>query len=358
MATLCGAVISMGNCVAYVGSYTNYGKSKGITVFDVNEENGKLSRKSEVEVNNCSYLCISGDKKYLYAVVDEGIASFSIGAEGDLTLLGISSIKGMRGCYICVDSKNRYLFVAGYHDGKVTVLRIGPDGVAGEITDYFFEQGYGSVVEGNFRPHISCVCLTPDEKYLCTVSSGIDQVKVFRIDYTSGGLEFVDIIRCEVDSSPRQLTFSPDGRHMYVMGEKKTYIVVYNYEDEGSRPEFTFKQLVSTIPHKSDEISVACVVKVSYDGKYVFASNAGSNTLVMFERHEDDGLLYQKFVLPISGEYPKDVELFPDENNIICMNNISGTITSFRIHYDDNFIVMNDRPHKCDNPNCGVIIRL
>lgn len=350
-------VRSMGSCVAYVGSYTNYGKSKGITIFDVNEENGKLVKRSEVEVNNCSYLCVSADKKYLYAVVDEGIASFSIGADGSLSQIGLSSIKGMRGCYVCVDSKNRYLFVAGYHDGKVTVLRIDQEGVAGEITDYFFEQGYGSVVEGNFRPHISCVKLTPDEKYLCTVSSGIDQIKVFRVDYTSGALEFVDIIRCEVDSSPRQLTFSTDGRHMYVMGEKKTYIVVYNYEDFGERPEFTFKQLVSTIPHKSDEISVACVVKTSADGKYVFASNAGSNTLAAFERHEDDGLLYQKFVLPISGEYPKDIELFPDGNNILCMNNMSGSVTSFRLHYDENYIVMNDRPCKCDNPNCGVIVR-
>ncbi len=348
----------MEKCVAYVGSYTNYGNSKGITVFDVDEKNGKLLKRSEISVNNCSYLCVSADKKYLYAVVDEGIASFSISPQGDLTPIGVATIRGMRGRFVCVDSKNRYVFVAGYHDGKVTVLRIDENGAAGEITDYFFEQGYGNVVEGNFRPHISCVCLTPDEKYLCVVSSGIDQVKVFRVDYSTGSLEFVDIIRCEIDSSPRHITFSPDGRHMYLMGEKKTYIVVYNYEDCGTRPEFTFKQLVSTIPHKSDEISVACVVKVSYDGKYVFASNAGSNTLVMFERHEDDGLLYQKFVLPISGEYPKDIELFPDENNIICVNNVSGSITSFRIHYDDKYIVMNDRPYVCDNPNCGVIIRL
>jgi 6-phosphogluconolactonase len=348
----------MGSCVAYVGSYTNYGKSKGITIFDVNEENGKLQKRGEVEVNNCSYLCVSADKRYLYAVVDEGVASFSIDADGNLQQIGLTSIKGMRGCYISVDSKNRYLFVAGYHDGKVTVLRIRPDGVAGEITDYFFEQSYGSVVEGNFRPHISCVKLTPDEKYLCTVSSGIDQIKVFRVDYVSGGLEFVDIIHCEVDSAPRQLEFSPDGRHMYVMGEKKTYIVVYNYEDNGKRPVFTFKQLVSTIPHKSDEISVACAVKVSADGRYVFATNAGSNTLAVFERHPDDGLLYQRFVLPISGEYPKDVELFPDQRNILCMNNMSGAVTSFRLHYDGDFIVMNDKPYKCDNPNCGVIVQL
>ncbi len=342
--------------VVYVGSYTSFGKSKGITIFDIDGESGKLSKRSEVEVNNCSYLCVSADKKFLYAVVDEGVASFSIDGEGNLTQIGVTGIRGMRGCYICTDSKGRYLFVAGYHDGKVTMLRIGEDGVAGNITDYFFEQGYGSVVEGNFRPHISCVKLTPDEKYLCSVSSGIDQIKVFKVDYANGTLEFSDIIHCEVDSSPRQMAFSPDGRHMYVMGEKKTYLVVYDYNGEGDRPEFTFKQLVSTMPPKSEDISVACTVKVSADGKYVYASNAGSNTLAVFRREEENGLLYQKFVLPISGEYPKDIAILPDGKNVLCMNNMSAGITSFRMHYDEDCMVMNDRPYTCDNPNCGVVV--
>ena len=113
----------MGNkkYVAYVGTYT-YGTSKGIQVYDVDVENGKLIERSEVNVSNASHTAVSKNGKYLYSIEDEGVAVFKRDENGDLVRINSVGIDGMRGCFLATDVDGRYLYVAGYHDGKVTVV--------------------------------------------------------------------------------------------------------------------------------------------------------------------------------------------------------------------------------------------
>lgn len=344
--------------IAYVGSYTFHGSSEGISVLDVDVEKGRFYKRKEVAVNNASYLCTSTDNQYLYAVVDEGIAAYQILPDGDLAYIRTSSIKGMRGCFLTTDKANRYLVTAGFHDGKMTILRINEDGSVGEITAEIYDSGIGSVAERNFRPHITCVCFTPDEQYLCMADSGIDSVKIYRFNHEDGTIRLVDIIHCEVNSAPRQIRFSPCGRQAYIISELKNYISVYNYHHDDTLPEFEFKQLVSTVPKKSDEYAAACSFKISTDGQYLFCSNAGENTVGFFKRDVNSGLLYLQSILPISGEYPKDVTLFPDNRHLVCMNQDSNTLTFFTIDYEKGVLVMNGLPLKLDNPNCGIIVPL
>ena len=172
--------------VAYIGSYTFHGSSKGIAVMDVDVEKGRFIKRKEIRVNNSSYLTVSHDNQYLYSIVDEGVASFKILPDGNLKHLNTATIKGMRGCFLTTDSKNRFLVTGGYHDGKMTVLRLKENGEVGHITAEVFDKGIGSVAERNFMPHISCVQFTPDEKFLCMVDSGIDQVRIYRFDHSDG----------------------------------------------------------------------------------------------------------------------------------------------------------------------------
>ena len=123
-----------------------------------------------------------------------------------------ASICGMRGCYLSTDKLDRYLFVGGWHDGKVTVMRLNEDGTIGEMTDEVFHKGIGSVAERNFRPHVNCVNITPDQKYLCAVDLGVDQVKIYKFNDETGKITLVDMLRCELESAPRIIKFSPDGR--------------------------------------------------------------------------------------------------------------------------------------------------
>ncbi len=359
--------------VAYIGSYTFHGSSKGISILDLDEKSGRLKKRSEMEVNNSSYIAVSHSKKFLYSIVDDGIATFKILPDGNLEFLGNTSIKGMRACYIYIDPDDKFIFTGGYHDGKMTILRLNPDGTVGNITNEIYDRGIGSVAERNFRPHISCIQMTPDKKYICMVDLGIDQIKIYRFDYESGTTRLVDIIRCELESAPRHIIFSDDGLHMYLVSELKNYISVYNYHDEGEHPEFEFKQLVSTLGKNSSQLCAACAIKLSHDNKYLFCSNAGDNSVGIFER-DDEGLLHNLCVLPISGDYPKDIVILPDDKGFISLNQDSNTLTFFNIKYDNDkdidtdddtenhknnvCFVMNGLPLKLDSINCGVIIDL
>ena len=339
--------------VAYVGSYT-HGVSKGIKVYDVDVEKGLLTERNEVEVSNSSHTAVSKNGKYLYSIEDEGVAVFERDKDGDLARMNSVDIDGMRGCYLATDVDGKYLYVAGYHDGKVTVVHTHRDGSLGSLMDGVFHKGLGSVAERNFRPHVNCVRPTPDNKYLCAVDNGIDQVKIYRINKRTHKLELVDILRCPRETGPRIIRFSDDGKYAYLLCELSNEIRVYTYDGTGKHPEFELIQTISTLQKAEDQDAVhnaASGLTLANDGKHLFCTTAGENTVSMFEINPEDGILTKKFTLPISGDYPKDIVIFPDDKHLAVTNHASNTITVFSIDYEKNIIVMNGKPLKVDMPN-------
>lgn len=343
--------------VAYIGSYT-HSNSRGITICDVDVEKGRLTRRSEAEVNNASYIAVSNSGRILYSICDEGLCAFRILADGGLEKMNTISINGMRGCYITPDREDRYLFVAGYHDGKATVVSLNRDGSLGEVTDEVYDKGLGSVGERNFRAHVSCATLTPDEKYLMVCDLGIDQVKAYRFDKEKGTIMLVDILRCELESAPRTMIFSPDGRFAYLVCELKNYVSVYSYDDNGKGPEFNLIGRISVIEDRQSNTNASIAIKMTKDGKYLFVTNAGNNSVAFFKRNEEDGTLRRLSVLPISGEFPKDFALFPDEKHCVSFNHESNQMTFFTLNYERGLIVMNGHPVPVDTPNCGIFVKL
>ena len=349
-----------GTYMAYVGSYSYTGKAKGITVYDVDVEKGRFEKRCEVEVNNSSYVIVSNSGKTLYSIADEGVVSFRILENGALTRLNSANIKGMRGCHLSTDAEDKYLFVSGYHDGKATILKLNPDGSIGRIVDGVFHKGYGSVAERNFRPHISCTRRTPDGKFVMVADLGIDQVKIYRFNEREEKLIQVDAIRCDLESAPRHFRFSSDGRFIYLMYELKNVIDVFTYETGERAPKIEKIQTISTVNHVKDEglLTAACAMRLSYDEKYVYCTNAGDNVLTVYSRDAETGLLEDLFSLPISGVYPKDIAIFPDQQHVASLNHESGTVTFFKIDYEKKQMVMSSRSIEINEPNCCALVRV
>ena len=348
-----------GKYTAYVGSYSYTGKAKGITVYDVDVEKGIFKERCEMEVDNSSYVTVSHNGKNLYSIADEGVVSFRILENGSLSRLNSAKIKGMRGCHLSTDVDDRYVFVSGYHDGKATILRLNKDGSVGRIVDGVFHKGYGSVAERNFRPHVSCTRLTPDKRFVACADLGIDQVSIYRFDEEK--LVQVDAVRCERESAPRHFRFSNDGRFMYLMYELKNVIDVYTYETGERAPKIEKIQTISTIGDKRySELTAACAMRLSPDpdNQYVYCTNAGDNALSIFRRDKETGLLELLCCLPVSGDYPKDVAIFPDEKHVACLNHESGTITFFSVDYEKGLLVMCGREVKVNEPNCCAIVKV
>ena len=174
--------------VAYVGTYT-HGSSIGIHVYDLDVENGYMAEREVVPVNNASHVAKSNNGKYLYSIADEGVEVLSIQPDGGLEPINKVGIDGMRGCFLSTDKEGKFLFVCGYHDGKITVVHIHKDGRLGSVLDGIFHKGLGSVAERNFRPRVTCAMVTPDDRYLCVVDNGIEQIKMYTVNPHSGKLK-------------------------------------------------------------------------------------------------------------------------------------------------------------------------
>ena len=340
------------NYVAYVGTYTN-GKSKGIHIYDVDVAEGLLHLRKVVKCNNSSYLTVSRNGKYLYSIADEGVIVFEISPTGDLNAINQIDIGGMRGNHLSTDLSGKYLFVGGYHDGRVTVVHTHQDGRLGSVMDGVFHRGQGAINERSFRPHVTCVRVTPDNHFLCAVDEALDQIVLYKIDHRTNTLKEVDVLRMGKQVGPKSIHFSKDGFFAYVLCQITNEIRVYQYFiDQRGLPTFRQIQEVSTLSNARDPYDAASAMRLSYDGQYIFCATSGDDSIACFKIDQSNGILEKKFALPISGNYPKDVALFPDQQHIAVVNNGAGTITTFKIDYEKNIIMMKGRPQKLDAPNC------
>lgn len=343
--------------VAYVGSYTHE-SSKGLYLFDMDVEKGRISKRNEYELDNPSYITISHSKKFLYSICDQGVASYAIKDDGELEQLNVASINGMRGCHISITKNDTYLVVSGYHDGKITVMSLKKDGRVGDITDEVFHKGMGSIAERNFRPHISWSAFTPDEELLCVCDPGIDQIKLYEFNHNNGKIKLYDIIRSQLESAPRQILFSQDGKFAYVLCELKNFINVYSYDKEAESGRFELIQNIFTVrkDHKSN--SSAANIIMANDGNNLICSNAGDNTVTIYDVDKTSGMLSSISSLPVSGDYPKYIAMFPDNKHLLSINNQGNSITDFTIHFDRGLIVMNGPEIKISKPNNMVILNV
>lgn len=343
--------------VAYVSTYTQ-GDNHGIKIYDVDMEKGRFTEKDEVKITNSSYVTISHNKKYLYSITDFGVEAYKILQDGGLELINFASINGMRGCYVSTDYTDSFLFVAGYHDGKLTVLRLREDGSIGEITEEIFHKGLGSIAEHNFRPHINCARMTHDNKYLLVADQGMDRVNVYRFDGERGEAKLVDIIRSEIESAPRHIKISEDGRFIYIIHEWKCYIDVYSYQDRNNNPYFEKIQTVETVKRSRGSNNSSSALSFSADYRYLLSTNAGDNSVVIYEVDRETGLLTKKLCLPISGEYPKDADLFPNNRFLVSLNHETNDMTFFHVDLEKGTMIMNGPEIKVNVPNCIVFHKL
>ncbi|MBO6015687.1 MAG: lactonase family protein [Lachnospiraceae bacterium] len=346
--------------VAYVSTYTmgSAGRQCGIKIYDVDMENGRFIAKDEVEITNSSYVTISHNSKYLYSITDFGVESYNIGPDGSLSVINHATINGMRGCYLSTDYEDKFLFVAGYHDGKITALRLGEDGGVGEITQEIYKKGLGSIAERNFRPHVNCVKMTRDNRFLLAADLGMDHTDVYELDHRTGKLKNVDVLRSEIESAPRHIKMTKDGKFVYIVHELKNFIDVYSYGLKGNTPEFTKLDTIATLNDYHAGGSAASALNFSADEQYLISSNAGDNSVIVYRIDHESGKLEKVFCLPISGDYPKDAALFPDNRHLVSLNHESNTMTFFHVDLEKGILVMNGREMKVDKPNCVIFHKL
>ena len=344
--------MAIGKYVAYIGTYTKT-NSIGIHIYDIDDEAWTMHARKVVKINNPSNLAVSKDGRFLYSIADEGVQSFRILADGDLEPMNTAWTGGMRGCYITVDDQNRYLFVAGFYDGRVTMMHLNEDGTVGEVACGIYHESMGlSVADKNFAPHVTCVELTPDQEFLCAVDNGLDHVKVYKIDYEQGKLELIDTIRGQLENGPRMIRFRHETKTAYILSEKANNVLVYKYDpDKANFYGLELVQHITTNHIAYDGNFAASGLELTPDHKHLFVSSAGVNTVTVYDIDEE-GLLTINCENKTSGDYPKTLEVLPDNQHFAVLNHGENEIRVFKMNYEGKYFLMDQAPLKISKPNC------
>ena len=238
-------------------------------------------------------------------------------------LLGDDLSQGPNPCYVAVNQKKNLVFTANYHKAQVNVYNLNADKTL-TLVDSFVSDGKGPRLEQE-ASHLHFSDLTPDNR-LAVVDLGSDRVFTFDVS-DQGKLTLVSTYNAQAGYGPRHLVFHPNGKFAYLVGELSSQIqtLAYNKED-GS---FSLVQTLKTIPDDWTSHNGAAAIHISKDGKFVYVSNRGHNSLAVF-KVLDDFSLQRIQLISTYGDFPRDFDLDPSQKFVLAANQNTDNATLYQ----------------------------
>lgn len=306
------------------GTYTKR-ISKGLYTAELNTETGDLENITEfAELGNPTYTALSAAGK-LYAVDKQGdqggvaVVDFATGTIEQEVLA-----EGASPAYLAVDEARQLLYSGNYHKGTLEVFAIAADGQI-TLTDTFQSEGSGPRPEQG-SAHVHFNNLTPDNRVV-VVDLGADKVYTFDVS-AAGKLSLVTTFETEPGFGPRHIRFSPDGQYAYLLGELSSLLSVLKYD--AATGSFTLVQTVSTKPADWTEHNGTAALRVSDDGKFVYASNRGHNSIAVFAVSEAGAHLERIQLISTEGDFPRDFALDPSQAWVVAANQNTDNVSVYR----------------------------
>ena len=331
--------VSAAEQTLYIGTYTS-GKSQGIYVYRLNMSSGELSHlKTVANVIDPSYLTIDRKRRFLYSVNEvsqfEGkpsgaVSSFSIDPNtGDLKFLNQKPSQGGSPCYVTLDRTERFVLLANYEAGNVSVLPINRDGSLGDPVSVMQHVGSSINRDRQLGPHAHCIILDKSNRYAFAVDLGIDKIMIYRFDSQKGSLINHGSLEMKPGAGPRHLTFHPNNRYAYVINELDSTMtsLVYDSRRGVLRPQ----QTVSTVPAGYSETNSCADLHVSPSGKFLYGSNRGHDSIVVYAIDKKSGELTVVEHVPTGGKTPRNFTIDPTGTFLLAANQKSDSVVTFRI---------------------------
>jgi 6-phosphogluconolactonase len=319
-----------------VGGYTEKEGEKGLSVFSFNARNGDLRLISESDVGpDPSYFCFS-KKNNLFYVPNE-VIEFNGQHGGGLTTLKFDE-KNNRfeklsehiipyggPCFISMSADSGYLFIANYPNGSVAVVRLGNDGVPETITDTILY-----VKEEPGRSHAHMILHDPAGRHVYVTDLGLDRIVTYDFDARDGKLKQLEngIATLPAKSGPRHFVFNHDGSKLYVINELSSTLAVFNVDDKHG---LHLVQIFPTIRKDFIGTNNCADIHLGNDGKFLYGSNRGENTIVTF-KVGDEGLLTLAGQTSCGGDWPRNFTIDPTGKFLLVGNQKSNYISVFRIN--------------------------
>ena len=352
----------------YIGTYTGP-KSKGIYLSRFDSKTGKLSEPElAAETRNPSFLAVSPDEKYLYAVAEVNDAqgkragavnAYAIGKTGKLTSLNQQISGGTGPCHVSVDATGKCLMVANYGSGSIAALPVKHDGSLGEATTVIQHTGSSVNPQRQAGPHAHFICPSPDNRFALTCDLGLDKVLVYQLDaaaakLTTNNPPFAVVAH---GAGPRHLTFHPSGKFVYVINEMALTVTTFSYD--ASRGALFEEQTVSTLPagYTATQRDSCAEIAVHPNGRFVYGSNRGHDTIAAFAVDASTGKLTLIQNEPTQGKTPRHFAIDPTGRWLLAENQNSDSIVVFAIDPASGKLQPAGQSLNVPSPVCAVFVK-
>ena len=360
--------VGAGEFQVYFGTYTA-GKSKGIYVSRFDSTTGKLTTPElAVETRNPSFLALHPNGKYLYSVAEVdstqgrpagGVAAFAIDdASGKLTALNQQNSGGTGPCHVSVDATGKCLLVANYGSGSIASFPIHADGSLGEAATTIQHAGLSVNKDRQAGPHAHFLLPSPDNRFALAGDLGLDKVLIYHLDANTARLTPNEPPFATVPpgAGSRHLAFSRDGKMVFVINEINLTVTTFRYDAVNAT--LTPIQNISTLPenHPATANDSCAEIAVSPNGKFVYASNRGHDSITVFSLDPDSGKLTLVENQPTQGKTPRHFTLDPTGRWLIAENQNSDSIVVFSIDPTTGKLKPTGQTLALGSPVCAVFL--
>jgi 6-phosphogluconolactonase len=360
--------------LVYVGTYTNAKTtSKGIYVFRLQTQNDEVSQNIllvplglAAESVDPAFLALDEKRRLVFAAneIDRfggqatgSISAFAVDpATGKLNLLNQKPSMGAGPCHLVLDRAGRHVLVANYSGGTVSVLRVEANGQLGEATSVIQHTGKSINSQRQEAPHPHCVTLDPANKFAFVCDLGIDKVMAYRFDGDTGKLSPADqpFAALKPGAGPRHMVFRPDGKFAYVFNELNSTITGFAY-DAGTG-KLSEVETVPSLPPYFDGANSGAEIQMHPSGKWLFVSNRGHNSVVLFAINREQGTLDYVEEQGTGGKTPRHFGLQPSAKHLAICNQDSNTVLVCRIDPDNGRLKPSGVFADAPSPVCAVFL--
>jgi 6-phosphogluconolactonase len=327
---------------AFIGTYTSKTDSKGIYSFHFDAASGRLSSMALAATTpDPSFLTVASNEKNIYAVNElsefDGKKSGAVTAysldpkSGKLTQLNQVPSGGADPCYVSFDQSGKYLLVANYTGGSVSVFPVASDGRIGAASAFVQHSGSGPNKERQEGPHAHFIATSSDDRFVFVVDLGLDEVVVYRFDPAKGSLTPNDppFVKLAPGAGPRHMAFHPNSKFAYVLNEVNSTVTAFAYDSKNG--SFSTLQTLSTIPKDFTAHNDTAEIVVHPSGKFLYASNRGHDSIAEFAIDPAKGTLTLAGDFSTRGKTPRNFALDPTGKFLLAANQESNNIVVFRI---------------------------
>lgn len=327
--------------LVYIGSYTQKEKT-GITLLDLNLKTGELTKKQVVSDGaNPTYLVLSPDHKHLYACNEVGnfngekagaVSAFAINPKtGALKLLNQQSTRGDGPCHIEVDKQNKIVLVANYGGGSFATFPVLADGKLGPAKSFVQDEGNSVDPARQEGPHGHCFTLDAANRFAFACDLGLDKVFVYKVNAADGSVEANDppFATLPSGSGPRHIAFTPNNHFAYICNEMLSTVTAFSYD--AAHGKLTSLNTISTLPAGGHPGNSTAEIQTSDDGRFVYVSNRGHNSIAIFAIDPKTGHLKPVGHQPTEGRTPRCFKLDPSGTFMLAANQDTDNVVSFRV---------------------------